>query len=64
MNDAIGYTNDGKVFFLVNIRAPDGTPLSTTLTWVPSDALHIADEIKKAALRAKAKVAGIELVGP
>jgi hypothetical protein len=55
MNDAIGYTNDGHVFFLVNIKAPDGSVLTAPLTWTPKDALRIADGIKKAALRAKAK---------
>ena len=55
MGTQIGYTDDGKVFMVLDSRAPDGQPMQTILQWPPEDARRIASSLSKAAETAEEK---------
>ncbi len=51
----IGYTDDGKIFMLVN-STYEGKPVQTAIQWNLKDALEVANAIKQAVdgIRSKA----------
>lgn len=59
MNEKVGFTDDGFVFFQFVIDGPGGQPAQITLTYVPQDAALIAKNLTEAADRCKAKTGGI-----
>lgn len=56
LNETIGYTTDGRVFFIVNSQI-EGKPTQTIAYWNPDYALAVADAIKMAAENAPAQKA-------
>ena len=46
-NNMIGWTDDGKVFMVMN-SILEGKPIQMTIQWNPNDALNIVEGIRQA----------------
>lgn len=62
MKAAVGFTNDGKVFFQIGINGPGGQPAKLTLTWTPQETVDIAKHLLKAADDCRSKTKAPSLI--
>lgn len=53
MDGKIGFTNDGKVFYMASMDEGNGNKRVVSLTWEPTIAIDLANKLHDAATKAQ-----------
>lgn len=53
LDGKVGFTNDGKVFYMAAMDAGNGNKRTVNLTWEPTIAIDLANKLHDAAIQAQ-----------